>query len=381
MPKVTSIKTLSDITDVGFEWKPSYEERVKGYYIYRSNPKTASNKLERIATLNDRYISHYVDTKLEPNTEYYYRFSTFSAQKRESVPSEMVKVKTQVMISSVSFLEAIANLPNRVKLLWRPHPSQRVEAYLIERSVLSEEKWEQVGRVNGRLNAEFIDADLKDNLVFRYRVRVRTFDGLVSEPSKIVEAGTKPLPHIVRNLKASNNLPKKINLNWEESKTEDFAYYKVYRAINPLLFFNYVAKTDKNSYEDLINDNGKSYYYHVTAVDSDGLESPRNQNAVMGSTLSAPTPVYITSTSNTKNSISLSWRTTDKQSLTFNIIKEYSIKGNDQKRVITGISSNSYKDSDVIAGIKYTYTIYAVDQFGLESEPSEKTIITIPEDL
>jgi hypothetical protein len=124
LPKLADVKFLADVTEVGFEWKPSLDERVSGYYIYRSNPKITNGKLGRVATVKDKYSSHYVDTDLKPSTRYYYRFSSFSKDKRESVASDTISVTTASLIKSVSYIKAITGLPNRVKLIWRPHSSQ-----------------------------------------------------------------------------------------------------------------------------------------------------------------------------------------------------------------------------------------------------------------
>lgn len=193
LSQVKDIKFLTDMTAVGFEWSPVNDERVEGYYIYRSNPNITDGKLQRVADIKDKYTTHYADYKLQPGTKYFYRFATYSAEKRESVLSEMIEATTTPLIEGVPFVTAITGLPHRVKLIWRPHPSQRVESYLIERNEFSKKEWTQIAKVDGRLNAEYIDAGLEENRVFRYRVRVRTFDGLVSAPSKIMEAGTKPL--------------------------------------------------------------------------------------------------------------------------------------------------------------------------------------------
>ncbi|MDA3908512.1 MAG: hypothetical protein PF437_05445 [Sulfurimonas sp.] len=258
LPILSNIKFLTEVTEVGFEWEPSSDERVSGYYIYRSNPEVTNGKLTRIATIKDKYSSHFVDTKLKPQTEYSYQFSTYSQAKRESRQSETLVAKTQPLIESISFLKAITGLPNRVKLIWRPHTSQRVEGYIIERNEFSSTKWEELASVNGRLTAEYIDSGLKENRVFRYRVKVKTYDGLISKESEIVQAGTKPLPIGIKNLSASRDIPKKIVLNWSASTEKDFSYYKVYRAINPLLFYTYLAKTKDITYEDLLNENGSS---------------------------------------------------------------------------------------------------------------------------
>ncbi|WP_024955512.1 fibronectin type III domain-containing protein [Sulfurospirillum arcachonense] len=376
LPKLADIKFLTELTDVGFEWKPSLDERVSGYYIYRSNPKKQNGKLERIATVKDKYASHYVDTKLKPNTQYYYRFSTYSHDKRESIPSDTLLVTTQPLIESIAFLKAITGLPHRIKLIWRPHTSAKVAAYIIQRSEFSTTKWKNIAKVKGRLSAEYIDAGLEDNRVYRYRVKVQTYDGLVSKPSQIVEAGTKPLPVPIQNLTASIDVPKKIVLNWGASSEKDFSYYKVYRAINPLLFYSYLAKTRDTSYEDLINDNGKAYYYFVTAVDKDGLESHRQQSSVAGSSLDIPESVYITSSNHDGRSINITWKSTDLRAMKFNVIKEYK----DKKKIFTGIHGDSFNDSDVTKGIEYTYKVIAIDKYGLASKDSEKVIIEIPKE-
>ncbi|MDA3908513.1 MAG: hypothetical protein PF437_05450 [Sulfurimonas sp.] len=58
------------------------------------------------------------------------------------------------------------------------------------------------------------------------------------------------------------------------------------------------------------------------------------------------------------------------------MLKEYG----DKKKIFTGITSNSFDDTDVVKGVEYTYKIIAIDKYGLASKESEKTIIEIPKD-
>lgn len=376
LPQVTDIKFLNEVSEVGFEWVPSFDDRVEGYYIYRSTPNSQNDKLQRIATIKDKYTSHFVDVKLMPQTKYYYRFSTFSRDKRESVPSDTIATETLPLIESVSFIKAITGLPSRVKLIWRPHTSQRVESYLIERNEFNSTEWKQIAKVDGRLNAEYIDAGLKENRVFRYRVKVKTYDGLISKSSQIVEAGTKPLPKEVHGLTASYDIPKKIALNWNAAIENDFSYYKIYRALNPFIFYTYLAKTQDTFYEDLINENGSSYYYLVTSVDKDGLESLKQKVSIKGSTLAIPEAVYISSSNYDGKSIRIEWKNQDDRAIRYNVIKEFS----GQKQVITGITSTQFIDENVVAGVEYKYNVVAIDKFGLSSKNSENTIIEIPKE-
>lgn len=376
LPVVANIRYLSDITEVGLEWKPVYDERVSGYYIYRSNPKKIDGKLQRIAKLEDKYISHFVDTNLKPETQYHYKMSTYSNEKRESVASTAATVNTQPNINSVAFIKAIAGLPHRVKLIWRPHPSKRVKSYIIQRSEFSSTTWEELARVDGRLNAEYIDGGLEDNKFYKYRIQVKTYDGLLSKHSEIVEAGTKPLPQPIEKLYATGDLPKKISLQWQASANKDFSYYKVYRAINPLLFYSYRAKTVEPRFDDLVNANGKTYYYKVTAVDKDGLESIRQESPVAGSTLGIPLKPVVTTASHDGRSINITWESEDKRAMKYNLIKSY----NSKKDVISGIDVTSYNDRNVVVGVEYKYNVVAIDKYGLTSEESENILITLPKE-
>jgi len=137
MPTVTGIKTLSGMTKIALEWEPIYQNSINGYYIYRSDPLKQNGKLHRITTIKDRYVSHYVDTKLIPGTVYYYRMSTFSNNNRESRPSKVIKVKTMQLLPSVPYIDAISGLPHMIKLIWRPHPNPSVVSYIIQRNSLN----------------------------------------------------------------------------------------------------------------------------------------------------------------------------------------------------------------------------------------------------
>ena len=371
LPRIETIRTLPDITEIGFEWTPIYGDRVEGYNLYRMD----GNAMKKIATINDKYVSHYVDTKLSPDTQYSYRMATFSADKRESEPSPIVSVTTTGTIESVPFLKAITGLPNRVKLVWRPHPMERVESYIIERNEFKSTKWEEVGKIEGRLNAEYIDKDLRDNYVYRYRVKVKTFDGIISKPSDIVEAHTKPLPKPIMGVNATTNLPKKIVLRWEPAQESDFSHYKIYRSNNSTLFFSYHGKTKSTEFEDLVSENGKTYYYKVVAVDVDGLESKQPDNPITGSTLGALNAPTVSSVKHDGRSIYITWNG-DENAVKYTVTREF----NGKKQSFTGIFESNYHDMDTAPGVNYKYNIIAIDKFGIASKPSDSVMITIPKE-
>ncbi|WP_086224747.1 fibronectin type III domain-containing protein [Campylobacter devanensis] len=371
LPTMSGLKTISDMTEIAFEWPLMAQSNISGFYLYRSNPN-ANNQLNAIAKLEDKFITHYVDSNLAPSTEYIYELRTYDNQGNISAEGERISVTTMPLIESVSFIQALYGLPNKIKVLWRPHPDLRVVSYILEKSALSSNNWHEVARINGRLNVEYIDNDVEPGQNYRYRISVKTYNGIISAPSKVVDAQTKALPNMVINLSASVNLPKKIILTWEPNSNDDFDHYAIYRATNDIFPMTKVATTTATEYEDLINDNGVNYHYKVTVVDRDGLESPRQNASVVGSTLPAPKePVFSYARFN-GSLVELSWnQSSDSRALKYKITKTSS-NGED---IIYDIDGLSYSDAQVQKGVEYTYKIQAVDEYGLESKYSQKAVV------
>ena len=282
------------------------------------------------------------------------------------------------MIESVSFIEAISHLPRRAKIIWRPHPNPRVNEYIIQRSEPDNPEWKTVAVIKGRLNAEYIDKDLKDNHLYFYRIKVKTYDGIESRPSKVVKAFTKPLPKMVEGLKATTNLPKKIVLTWKKNPEPDIDHYNIYRSSFSKLFFMLHAKTKYNRYTDMIGKDGVTKFYKVTAVDKDGLESFKQDIPVMGSTLPKPEAPVIVSSDVKNGSVVIKWFSKDDRVKSFIVVKkENSGSLNEKEYKYTNIKSNFFIDKSVMPGIRYVYQVYGVDKYGIVSKPSEKIEIKI----
>lgn len=377
LPQVQKVRTLSDITSIALEWTPLYTERVKGYYIYRGKE---GKKLTRIAKVDDRYSSHYLDKKLTPNTSYVYMVSAFGKDGRESKPSEVAKAKTLPLPEAVPFVDAIDHLPREVKLIWRPHPYPKISQYIIYRSEPGEKDWKEIAKVNGRLNAEYIDKNLKDKHVYLYKIVARTCDGLDTPPSKIVQASTKPRPSIVRGLQASKNLPKKIIVKWQPNPEPDITMYKIYKSVFEIGPYIVVAKTKNTQYVDLINQDGVKRYYKVTAVDKDGLESFKQDVPAVGTTLAKPLPPVILSKNINGNTISFSWESPDHRAVKYEIVKKvYEGIFDVKKYKFTNITNTTFSDT-LVPGIEYEYKIYAIDANGIKSKASEPIKIKLPKE-
>jgi uncharacterized protein len=368
--------SLSDITATAFEWKSMEDPRVSGYYVYRSSQSNEDQKLQRIATIDSRFATHFVDEHLVPNTQYQYRFSSKGKGNTESPASETISVSTLPMIAPVSFFQSIGNMPRSAKLLWRPHPNAKINSYIIDRLNVNDQKWSEIATITGRLNAEFIDRDLKDGQIYYYRVRAVTFDKLITEPSETSKLVTKPLPAEIKNITATSDLPKAIALSWEPSTINDLNHYNIYRSNTSNGTYAYHVKLNEPKFTDVIKEDGEVFFYKITAVDKDDLESPQSAPIVQGSSLIKPkTPTSFDGKIG-PNGVDLTWVNTDPRAVSYTVIKTTKKSWVDRVTVeINSITDTKFHDGDIKPNIEYLYEVISLDKDGIRSLPA--TVITL----
>ncbi|PIF04266.1 MAG: hypothetical protein CSA86_02815 [Arcobacter sp.] len=377
----SSIKYIPDINAIALEWKKIDIPKATGYYIIRANMQ-GDGKFRRIATVNNKLTTHYLDEGLKANSKYGYKISLVTKKGFESRASDTVLISTLPNLESVSLIEATSDLARQIKILWRPHPNLRVSEYILERTSPTQAEWEKIATIKNRLNVEYIDEKLGDNEIFMYRIKAVTFDGIVSDPSSVTSATTKALPGQITKLEATKNLPRKIQLSWKKSDTQDVAFYYIYRSSIVKGNYSKIAKVRlaHNRYDDIINEDGKTYFYKITTVDKDNLESKKEDlTPVMGSTLSKPKIPQITLAMIEGDKMVLNWIAGDERTVSYNIYKTVKENwGSSKEIIIPNIQGLRFEDRDVIRGIEYAYRIQAVDKHGLLSETTNKSRLMLP---
>lgn len=384
LPKVelTQNGVIVDMKTVAFEWTSIKDPRVEGVYIYKQNPTVQESSFEEFAVIKNRFKTHYLDRDVKPGTIYQYKFRTFSKE-NYGLESRIISAKTLPLLESVSWIHSIAGMPRSAKIIWRPHSSERVNSYAIERKTLEDEEWKKIDTVVGRLNAEYVDDGLKDNFVYIYRLKAITYDGIVSNPSHSVKVVTKPLPEPVDNIKTTNNLAKKIKISWDASRQADFELYHVYRSSSIDGSYELVAKLhNSNSFVDEIGEDGKSYFYRVSVVDKDGLESEYEKNSIHGTSRAKPSAPALVDAKYTGASIELLWSKADPRTKTF-VIERTQTQGwfETTSKTYEGIKSQSFSDKNIVPDSKYKYTIYGVDKDGIKSPASIQVEVKTPESM
>lgn len=382
LPIVTLTKNgvMTDMTSIAFEWNAIADPRVEKIYVYRTFPKSEQNKeMQYYESVDNRFKTHYVDDNVEPDTIYKYSFKTMT-QNAQGRLSEVYRINTKPVLQSVSWIHSITGLPRSAKIIWRPHSNQRVQKYIVERKTLKDTEWEELEVINDRLSAEFLDTDLKDNYVYMYRIRAKTYDGIISTPSQIVKVVTKPLPQSVTKISATKDLPRAIKIDWESSKQEDFFQYYVYRSQSIDGSYELIAKLYNNTFTDKLEEDGKRYFYRVSVVDKDGLESEHEKHSVMGMSLPKPTPPAVFKAEFKGSSIELNWSKVDPRTKSYIIVREAKQGWLDTVRdEFRDITQTMFVDKAIQADMKYTYRVYSLDKNKIISESSEAVVVVTPE--
>lgn len=377
-----SIKSIADITSIGFEWQKVNDPKVTGYNFYRTDLQKDGKSLRLIKSIENRYATHYVDKDLEPNTKYAYQISARVSDGTESRTTDAYMAQTLPRIIPVSFIQAISDLPNRVKLLWRPHPDKRIQYYRIEKFNTTINEWIHLKTVDQRLQVEYIDTGLDNNTSYKYRLKAFTFNNVESAPTPAVVAKTKALPSDPTNIRVTSNQAKKIGISWNASPTSDVIKYEIHRSSFSSLGFSKIAtvKADVFEYTDKIDDDGKSYYYKVIAIDKDYLESPFRIDPVRGNTLTKPAKPIFTLAQIQGNKAILNWRAGDNRAISYNVQKRIKLNFFEYKTLkFNNISDSRFEDTDIVSGVEYKYSVQANDEFGLMSEKTDEASLTLPQ--
>ena len=186
LKSITQVRAFPMMSSVGFEWEKIENRRIHGINIYRKSPSNQGDQgFKRIGSIGNRYATHFVDTHTKPNTKYLYTFTTFALGK-ESKHGAILRVKTRPPFAGVSFVKAYKVAPGVVKLLWKPHPNERVKAYIVERSVNGGE-WKYVSQVEGQLMAEYIDTFVRNGNTYAYRIIAKSYDDIRANASQATQ--------------------------------------------------------------------------------------------------------------------------------------------------------------------------------------------------
>jgi len=366
LPIPFDLKYISSETSISLEWMFENKEQINGFNIYRA--EEGNNKLLLIDRINNKHTTHFVDNNLKPNTKYTYIITSYN-DTYESDNSPLLNAQTYNTLPPINYLKASNNLVNMIKIVWRPDLNPNVKGYIIEKQV--DKKWIDLATIENKLIVEYFDKNLKHNELAKYRISKLSMENQKSKPSPIIIGSTKPLPHIVENIRTTFNLPNKISLSWTSNREEDIVFYNLYKKSDIPLIGNlkkeFITKTSDTYYHFPTIKDGQKETFYITAVNKEGLESNFQPEGILGKSLDKPgSPSFISKTIQ-NGKINFSWNKGDNRNIGY-IIKK--VINNIEKEIILDI--NFFEDSNISKGQTISYTIIGFDDNGIQSLPSDK---------
>jgi hypothetical protein len=350
---------------VELKWKPAPEDNdIVKYVLYRS--ETPGENYQVIKKIH-HFFKHYTDKDLKDNTTYYYRVQAIDKYGLKSDPSREIFATTKDIPATPQNVVAESNLARRIRLSWDfPEPGRNDIEFLVYRSESINGEFSKIGDSDG---TEYLDDRLPDNAQYFYFVTANDKDDLVSNPSEIVTATTKPLPVPPANLNAVDRQPRKVTVLWDPNPEPDIALYRVYRSERMQGRYRDIAETPETVFID--DDKGRglddntTYFYRVTAVDVEGLESefPETVQATTKALPPAPRDIVV---EYEDDALVLSWPPVPGDDIFGYVIYK-------NRKKIEIVKTNLFIDRNVEPGKSYYYEVSALDNDQLEGPQSEKT--------
>jgi hypothetical protein len=257
-------------------WQPSTSDDVEGYNVYWSKGTPSGGKPNLLKRIEGRTTGNYTDTHhndgdLDDNATYSYLLTTFNKLNVESEFSESAVATTKPRPVKPTGLKGEDLRVKSTVLTWQANPETDIAmVHVLRATGVEGPDFSKVSEVKGP--SEFVDKDLKDGTVYRYRIRAEDKDGLLSDFSDPVVVRTKPKPRPPENLTGEFRQGK-AELRWNPGAEADLDHYGVYEKRFLSLGREKVASVRETTYSDVTIAKGKTKTYIVTAVDKDGLES------------------------------------------------------------------------------------------------------------
>jgi fibronectin type 3 domain-containing protein len=376
LPTVQGLNVKVGLSKVGLEWTPITNKEIAGYRIFRGDRE---HGYRLIATLSDRYRSHYTDKDLNPNESYNYKISCYTKDGRVSLASSSKRIRaTRSQLPPPIILEASENLPNRIKLLWKIHKNKEVNAYIVERLSLSEKVYERIATLDDRLTVEYIDKEIIPAQKYKYRIRAKTYDDVISPPSNTVTGFSKQLPNAIKWVKVTDNLPRRIDIIWKDTNPpEKIDHYNIYASPMKNTLYSLHGSTKDMKFTDKFDRDGETRYYKITAVDIDGLESTMGIIPTEGMTIGASNGPVINSATVRHNAVFLEWSDPDGKARSYTVVKKYLDGWRARKIKITDFKAKKFTDTKIKPNVQYTYYVISVDKHGIESMPSREVTLSV----
>lgn len=322
---------VNSATGVNISWLPV--DDTAGYKLYRG---TIDGEYQEIADIRGFAENSFTDTTAQSGVEYKYQIKAYNAFNE----GELSEESTVAYLAQPTLTKA-GSVYGGIELIW--DKSEGAEGYTIYRKNGTEDI--AVAEFQGDETTLFLDEEVQNNKKYQYTVVAHKGiyrSSFTYRTSKVyITAPT---------LKKTKNYNGYVKVYWDKTKTAD--KYRVYRKTDSAdwEYLDTVSKKYSTFKDDSVKNGGK-YIYTVRAVDGK-YNSGYDREGVKANYVSTPKDIELKNYYS--NSIKVEW---DKVSGAEKYIVYRKDTKNDSFTKIAETKSRQFKDTDIVNGRKYTYSI------------------------
>ena len=367
---------------VPISWTANPEKDIVGYELERSDSENGS--FVRIEEFKAG-ISTYLDGKRDPGNLddshlYRYRIRAFNDVGAYGAWTPPLSARTRPVPPAPQGVTVENGLPRSVRVKWTMSPDEKVVGYIVERTEADDVSWKEVKEVSGRETTTLYDRNgasedaitgkLKDGTAYLYRVTAVNTAEAKSEASEPAKAVTKPAPKVPQGVSTTKDVVGKIKIMWTKNPEPDIVEYRVeVRSMGFMWKELASVKSGCEALEDNLS-NGEKRQYRVKAIDANTHESEWSE-IVEGMARPIPPPPTGLRAVRADDSFKLSFTPPREGMTAFKIYRKKFLGA----EFVESVQTPEAAVAAPPAGESADYVVTAVDEQGLESEPSEKVTV------
>lgn len=341
---------VNSATGVNISWLPV--ENTAGYKLYRS---TVDGEYEEIADIRGFAESSYTDATAQSGVEYKYQIKAYNAFNEGDLSEE-----SAIIYLAQPTLTKAGSVYGGIELIW--NKTEGAEGYTIYRK--NGDTDEVVAEIEDDETTLFLDEDVQNNKKYQYTVIA--YKGIYRSSFTYK---TSKVYITAPTLEKARNYNGYVKVYWEKTKTAD--KYRVYRKTvdTDWEYLDTVSKKYSTFKDDTVKNGGK-YIYMVRAIDGK-YNSGYDRAGVKANYVSAPKDVELKNYYS--NSVRVEWNKV-KDAEKYIVYRKDTQNSSWVK--VEETAKNQFKDTDIVNGRKYTYSVKAKGENGGTSGYSKNIKIT-----
>lgn len=366
------------------------------YDIERSSDGVSFDKINsvpitKLADTPSTGIS-FTDSVPQYNKPYWYRIKGKSNFNEISLASDTLKlIGIKELTQAAVFTSSEIISKSQVELKWEFPDEElwKLKKYELLRAEKAPGPYTIVVDSISPKSYTYTYGPIADINYFKLKAVGHGSDYVASFPTMVQPIDSVP-PKVPQGLKGTIDTLGVVRLTWDKNEELDLNGYNILKSNRPDQEFSKlnVDYLKSESYMDTIDMTSftTAVYYKIFAMDNRYNESEASEILMLKKPdRIPPTSPVITNYKVVDNKVNLNWtNSSSEDAIGIAIYRQNNTEENLEWEKIYTVSNDTvtaYQDSKINPGKKYAYTILAIDETGLESEPSVPIYVDISGEL